>query len=72
MLLQSVLVGKTREVYSSLLVEQSTDYELVKQEILKAYELVPEVYRQKFRDARCIEGQTFKEFARQKEMLFNR
>jgi len=70
MLLQSVLVGKAREVYSSM--EQSTDYELVKWEILKAYELVPEAYRQKFRDTRCIEGQTFKEFARQKEMLFNR
>ena len=30
MLLQSVLVGKAREVYSALSVKQSTDYELVK------------------------------------------
>jgi len=60
MLLQSVLVGKACEVYSSLSVEQSTDYELIKREILKAYELVPEAYRQKFRDTRCIEGQTLK------------
>ena len=50
MLLQNVLVRKAREVYSILSVEQSTDYELVKREILKAYELVPEAYHQKFRD----------------------
>ena len=49
MLLQSVLVGKAREAYSSLSVEQSSDYEIVKREILKAYELVPEAYRLKFR-----------------------
>ena len=30
MLLQCVLVGKVHEVYSSLSMEQSTDYELVK------------------------------------------
>lgn len=38
---QSVLVGKAREAYSSLSVEQSSDYEIVKHEILRAYELVP-------------------------------
>ena len=37
MFLQSVHVGKARE---SLSIEQSTDYELVEREILKAYELV--------------------------------
>ena len=72
MLLQSVLVGKAREVYSSLSVEQSADYEVVKREILKAYELVPEAYRQRFQEMKCKEGQTYMEFARQKEALFNR
>ena len=72
MLLQSVLVGKAREVYSSLSVEQSADYSLVKQVILKEYELVHEAYHQKFQDTRCLEGQTYKEFVRHKEMLFNR
>ena len=42
-------MGKAREAYSSLSVEQSSDYEIVKREILKAYELVPEAYRLKFR-----------------------
>jgi len=38
MLLQSVLIGKAREVYSALSVEQSTDYNLVESEVLLAYE----------------------------------
>ena len=41
LLLQSVLVGKAREIYSTMLIEQSSQYEVVKKEILKAYELVP-------------------------------
>ena len=72
MLLQSVLVGKAQEVFSLLSVEQSKDYEVVKREILKAYELVPEAYRQKFREMKCKEGQTYMEFARQKKVLFDR
>ena len=42
LLLQSVLVGKAQEIYGSLSVEQSSNYEHVKEAILKAYELVPE------------------------------
>ena len=44
-LLQSVLAGKTREVYSVLSVEQSSQCDHVKQVVLKVNELV---YRQKF------------------------
>ena len=36
-----------QEIYGSLSVEQSSHYEHVKKAILKAYELVPETYRQK-------------------------
>ena len=39
LLLQSVLVGKAQEIYGSLSVEQSSNYEHVKEAILKAYEL---------------------------------
>jgi len=42
LLLQSVLLGKTREAYLALLVDQSSDYDMVKSAVLKAYELVPE------------------------------
>ena len=50
LLLQSVLIGKAREIYTQLGVEQSHHYETVKELILKGYELVPEAYRQKFRN----------------------
>ena len=52
LLLQSVVIGKAREIYTQLSLEQSSDYDKVKELILKAYELVPEAYRQKFRDCR--------------------
>ena len=72
LLLQSGLVGKARAVYSSLPVEESTHYDTVKLSILKAYELVPEAYRQRFRNTKRTEKQTYVEFGREKEMLFDR
>ena len=50
LLLQSVSIGKAREIYTQLGVEQSHHYETVKELILKGYELVPEACRQKFRN----------------------
>ena len=70
-LLQSVLIGKAQEVYSALSVEQSTDYDVVKNTIMQAYELVPEAYRQKFRSRQKGIGETYVEFAREKETLFD-
>ena len=70
-LLQSVLVGKAAEVYSAMSVTDSSDYEKVKTAILKAYELVPEAYRQKFRNYKKYDRQTFVEFAREQEDLFD-
>ncbi|VDI30227.1 low density lipoprotein receptor-related protein 5/6 [Mytilus galloprovincialis] len=48
------------------------DYDTVKQEVLKAYELVPEAYRQKFRSYKKFDSQTYVEFAREKEDLFDK
>ena len=50
LLLQSVLKGKVQEAYTALQIYECTDYNCVKNIILKAYELVPEVYCQKFRN----------------------
>ena len=72
LLLQSVLIGKAREIYTQLAVEQSHHYETVKELILKGYELVPEAYRQKFRNCNKNSNQTHVEFARSKEQLFDR
>ena len=70
--LQSVLVGKAREIYTQLSVEQALDCDSVKQLILKGYELVPEAYRQKFRNQEKGISETYVEFARTKEQLFDR
>ena len=70
--LQSVIIGKAREIYTQLTVEQSSSYDTVKELILKAYELVPEAYRQKFRNSKKENEQTHVEFARTKEQLFDR
>ena len=40
-LLQSVLIGKAQEIYSALPVNQSANYLVVKEAVLKTYELVP-------------------------------
>ena len=64
LLLQSVIIGKAREIYTQLTVEQSSSYDTVKELILKTYELVPEAYRQKFRNCKKENEQTHVEFAR--------
>ena len=66
------MIGKAREIYTQLSLEQSSDYDKVKELILKAYELVPEAYRQKFRNCIKENDQTQVEFARTKEQLFDR
>ncbi|KAL4005472.1 hypothetical protein ACER0C_005185 [Sarotherodon galilaeus] len=58
LLLQSKLVGKAQEVCTALSLEDSLDYEMVKAAVLRAYELVPEAYRQKFRGLRKTATQT--------------
>ena len=69
LLLQSVFVCKAREIYSQLSVVQASDYDYVKELILKGYELVPEAYRQRFRNCQKESNQTYVEFARKKEQL---
>lgn len=51
-LLQSVTTRKARDLNTQLSVQQASDYDSVKQLILKGYELVPEAYRQRFRNLR--------------------
>ena len=71
-LLQCVLKGKACDIYLSLSAEQTSDYQVVKATILKGYQLVPEAYRQTFRDYKKDSDKTFVEFAREKERLIER
>ena len=72
LLAQSALTGRAQEVYAALEDEQAADYRVVKERVLLVYELVPESYRQRFRGLQRREGQTQVEFARQKEVAFER
>ena len=47
-----------------------SNYKTVKEAILRAYELVPEAYRQQFGKLRKSESQTHVEFAREQQILF--
>ena len=67
MLLQTVLTGKTQRAYATLPIENCADMELVKVAVLKSFELIPEVYRQRFRTQRKKENQSYVEFLREKE-----
>ncbi len=72
LMLQCKLTGKAQEVCASLSLEESVQYDAVKIAILRAYELVPEHYRQRFRTTKKSESQTYVEFAREKCTLFDR
>lgn len=72
LLLQCKLVGKAQEVCSSLSLNESLQYNVVKAAILRAYELVPEAYRQRFRSLKKAPGQTHVEFMREKSTLFDK
>lgn len=72
LLLQCKLVGKAQEVCAAMSIEDSLDYDALKASVLRAYELVPEAYRQKFRCHLKGVNQTFVEFARDKGSLFDK
>ena len=59
-------------MYTQLTVEQRSNYDIVKELILNAYELVPEARRQNIRNCKKENEQTYVEFARTKEQLFDR
>ncbi|XP_062902675.1 uncharacterized protein LOC134345629 [Mobula hypostoma] len=71
-LLQSVLKGKAQEAYSALSAEDAQRYEVVKEASLRIYELVPEAYRQRFRNARKQWDRTYLEFAREMQTYCER
>ena len=65
-------VVKRKKVYALLPAEEYLDFDEVKAAVLRAQELVPEAYRQKFHRLRKQGYQTYVEFARAKETVFDR
>lgn len=70
--LQCFLTGKAQSAYSALGVVDSKQYKKVKAAIMKAYELVPKAYCQRFHSWRHGEQQTNLEFVRDLLSYFNR
>ena len=61
-----------REIFSQLPVKDCAKYDTFKELILKGYELVPGMYRQRFRGLVKTGSKTFIEFAQEKSQLFDR
>ena len=72
MLLQPVLTGKAQRAYATLPKENCADYDLVKAAVLKRFEFIPEIYRQRFRTQRKTENQSYVEFLREKENVLEK
>ena len=62
--LQSRRTGKAQPAVCVLTVEEARDYDIVKASVLRAHELIPEAYRQRFRNMRKRSDQTNVESAR--------
>lgn len=71
-LMQCRLIGNVQEACSSLSLEDGLVYEKVKNTIFHVYELLLEAYRQRFRNLKKNSDQTQVDFAREKEVLFDR
>lgn len=63
-LVRIVLKGKALRAYDVLTVEEAGDYEILKQAVLRTYELRPEAYRQRFRACRKRPHETHTEFCK--------
>ena len=72
LLLHRVLEGKALTVYTALSFEDQRSYPQVKDAIQRAYELVPEAYRKKFRNRGKNRAETYLEFAHAKSELLDR
>ena len=71
LLLRCRLTGKAQEVVASLSLEDSLNYDVLKATALRSYELVPEAYRQRFRNHRKTPNKTYVEFAGTKSPFLN-
>lgn len=63
---------RAQEAVAALSLEDSLNYEAVKVAVLRTYKLVPEAYRQKFRNHRKARSQTHVDFARGKALFFDK
>ncbi|XP_069943208.1 uncharacterized protein [Cherax quadricarinatus] len=71
-LVRTQLVGKGFQRVETLEGQDFSDYDKIKEEVLLAYQMIPEKYRQKFRNQKFQDGQTLTEFGNEKLFLFKK
>ena len=71
-LIHCCLTGKALTTFNRLTEEDLKSFQVVRDSMLKVYKLVPETYRQQFRNTVMQQRQSFGEFSRRKEDLFNK
>ena len=71
-ILQAHLKGKALKVFTELSITECQDYQVLKEALLTAYAVVPEVYRKRFRESRKTQSETFSEFAFRLSTQFKR
>ena len=62
-LLNTQITGKVQKLFTELTLEDSTDYNVVKEHLLIAFEVVPEVYQKRFKSLHKDNAKTYSSFA---------
>ncbi|KAJ8026309.1 hypothetical protein HOLleu_34116 [Holothuria leucospilota] len=70
--LSALLHGKALDIYSRLPTSESEKYDSLKTALLKGFQLTEHGFREKFRSAKPIEGETGQQYAVRLENLFTR
>ena len=71
-MLLSALKGQAQIACTNLSLEDAQEYDKLKTAIYLAFEMVPEHYRQNFRNVRKTDHETFVDFVRKQERLVKR
>ena len=66
------MTGKAIKVFTELSVEDCQDYPKLREALLTAYAVVPEIYRKRFRNLSKHNSETFSEFAFRLSVQFRR
>lgn len=70
--LSALLTGRALEVYIRMPDDQSSDYDKLRDALLRRYQLNEEGFRQKFRRAKLQQGETYSQFADRIKGYFTR
>ena len=65
-------MGKVVKGFNGLTEENLKSFDIIRDSLLKVYELAPEAYHQRFRNTVKQQGQSFGELSRRKKDLFNK